>query len=82
MGPLTSELTEMVGVSEQAMINAAATLNMNGADPAEPCGLTMAEWQAHQATMIADADHAKKQKMMHLALAAGAGFLLSRFISR
>lgn len=44
----------------------------------EPCGLTMAEWQAHQAQMVADAAASKRQNMINLALAAGAGFVVSR----
>ena len=46
----------------------------------EPCGLTMAEWQAHQAQMVADAAASKRQNMINLALAAGAGFVVSRLL--
>lgn len=80
MDPLSQELSELSGVTESQMIQAAEALNVAAAEASEPCGLTMAEWKAHQATMIADAEHAKRQKMIHLALAAGAGYFLCRFM--
>jgi len=46
----------------------------------QPCGLTLAEWEAHKAQMIADQEQAQKDKLMHLALAALAGYLISRFM--
>jgi hypothetical protein len=45
-----------------------------------PCALTVPEFEAHKAQMVADEEAAKRSKMIHLALAAGAGFLLSRFM--
>lgn len=48
----------------------------------EPCGLTIAEFEAHKAQMMADADHQRRQKTIHLALAAAAGFILARYILR
>lgn len=58
-------------------VNGGATQPSNGADA---FGLTADEWAAHQAQMIVDADDARRQKMIHLALAAGAGFLIARFM--
>lgn len=49
-------------------------------EPQEPCGLTMAEWQAHQAQMVADKAASQRQNMINLALAAGAGFVISRLL--
>ena len=46
----------------------------------EPCGLTIGEWQAHQAQMTADLAQAKQQKTMHMVLAGVAGYLLCNFM--
>jgi hypothetical protein len=46
----------------------------------QPCALTVPEFEAHKAQMVADEDAARRSKMIHLALAAGAGFLISRFM--
>ena len=46
----------------------------------EPCGLTIAEWEAHKAQMQADQAHQQQQKMMHLAAAAAAGFIACRLL--
>jgi hypothetical protein len=46
----------------------------------EPCGLTIAEWEAHKAQMAADEAHRAQSKMMHVALAALAGFVAARWI--
>ena len=46
----------------------------------EPCGLTIAEWEAHKAQMAADQAHQSESKMMHLGLAALAGFVVSRLV--
>ena len=46
----------------------------------EPCALTVPEFEAHKAQMAADEQDAKRSKMIHLAIAAGAGFFLARFV--
>lgn len=66
---------------EELMGNVTPITDANGAVTEEPCPVTMAEWQAHKAQMSADAAHAKKQKMIHLAAAAVAGYVLCKFMT-
>ena len=74
-GPLEDWQEELVGnVTPITAANGPAT------EGTEPCPVTMAEWQAHKAQMAADAAHAKKQKMIHLAAAAAAGYVLCKFM--
>jgi hypothetical protein len=62
------------------------SMSLNGSPDAmmdkwtEPCALTTTEFEAHKAQMAADADDARKSKLIHLAIAAGAGFFLARFM--
>jgi hypothetical protein len=49
-------------------------------DTSQPCGLTIAEWEAHKAQMQADEAHRSQQKMLHLGAAALAGFLACRWM--
>ena len=49
---------------------------------AEPCGLTLGEFEAYKVQLLADADDARRQKTIHMALAAGAGFVLARYVMR
>lgn len=74
-GPLEDWQEELVG-------NVVPITAANGAiaDGSEPCPLTMAEWQAHKAQMAADAAHAKKQKMIHLAAAVAGGYFLCKLM--
>jgi hypothetical protein len=46
----------------------------------EVCPLTPAEWAAYKAQQLADADEAKRVKMIQMALAAGAGYVLARMM--
>lgn len=71
-GPLEEWQEELVG-------SATALEHSNGAE-LEVCPLTPAEWQAHKAQMAADAAEAKRAKMIHMALAAGAGYVLARMM--
>lgn len=75
-GPLEDWQEELLGEVIQINGNGAAA----GANGSEMCPLTMAEWEAHKAQMAADAAHAKKQKMIHLAAAVAGGYFLCKIM--
>jgi hypothetical protein len=91
-GPLSNEDFERVqgGIHGDGITELDASRLVKRSDPnagdqireawQAPCALTTTELEAHKAQMAADAEAAKRSKMIHLALAAGAGFLLSRFM--
>lgn len=69
--------TEPAALLLDAASSSSASTQVNGS---EPCGLTIAEFEAHKAQMAIDAANAQRTKTMQLAIAAAAGFLVSRLL--